>query len=187
MRFSGLRPLTLLLLALAPASSFATPAHVVMIRHAEEPEEGTGLNTRGRERARALVGFFKSNSAMKRLGAPVALYAAAQRSEDTSNRSVETLRPLARALDLEINEDYTKKEYEEAAEEILEDEKYDGRTVVICWTHKQMAEFAEELGYEDPDEWDGDVYDRAWVLTFRGENVTLKDIPQNLLDGDSEE
>ena len=46
------------------ASVEASPALVILIRHAEKTEikSDTHLSTRGRDRAKALVGFFTTNT-----------------------------------------------------------------------------------------------------------------------------
>ena len=59
------------------AASFADakPAKILLLRHAEKPDYGDDLSSRGWERARALPDLFKSRSEFSSLGAPAALYA----------------------------------------------------------------------------------------------------------------
>jgi phosphohistidine phosphatase SixA len=182
--------LVLFLLAIVSVSNaHATPAQIILLRHAEEPEneEHNELSKRGWKRAEALVDFFKKKKFTKH-GPAVAIYAMGQRHEDSSVRAIQTMTPLAEELGIEINDEYTREEYAEAAEEILTKRKYDGKLVIVCWQHKRLRDFAEELGLEDAPKWGGDVYDRVWVLDFEDDELEEFDsLPQNLLSGDSDE
>jgi len=148
-------------------ASFATPAQVILLRHAEKPEpvEGSHLSEQGFARARALAIYFKSNPDAIRFGKVAGLYAVRPESADGSVRSIETLAPTARVLDLTLHSDFTKLEVTALTKEILSSPAYDGRTVVVCWEHKRIPEIARALGASDaPSQWDGKVYDRLWYL-----------------------
>ena len=168
----------------------AAPAEVLIIRHAEKPKSGPHLNDRGRQRAEALVKFFETSPAMTRFGTPVAIYGAAPKKDGGSVRSIETVTPLAKDLGLDVDQDYTKKEVDDAAREILHDHRYDGKMVLLAWEHKKIPDLAAAFGADDaPDEWNGDdVFDRVWVLDFDddGNVASFRDLPQHLLPGDSE-
>lgn len=174
--------------AFSLSSAFATPAQVIMIRHAEKPNDvDIHLSERGYERAKALVGFFLGSKEFQKYGPPVAIYAMGQRKKTTSVRAIETVTPLAEELGMTINDNYTRDEYDEAAEEILTEKQYDGKLVIICWEHDALSDFASELGFDDAPDW-GSEYDRAWILDYRDDEVArFRDVPQRLLDGDDEE
>ena len=53
----------------------AQPAQVILIRHAEKPPTGNMLNTKGRERAAALVPYLLETDDLTKFGKPVAIYA----------------------------------------------------------------------------------------------------------------
>ena len=71
--------------------------------------------------------------------------------------------------------------------EIKHNRDYDGHMVLICWEHKVIPDIAAELGAEEaPHKWEGSVFDRTWVLTFKADHrCTFKDLPQRLMYGDS--
>jgi hypothetical protein len=167
--------------------SFAAPAEVVILRHAEKPKNSDDLNAQGYERANALPGLFESNSALTQYGAPVAIYAMAPNSEDTSNRPVETVTPLARALQLPLQDKFTIDDIQPLVSAIMSDSAYDGKTVVICWEHKGIPSIVQAFGYDDaPAKWKKKVFDRLWILHFKGDKVaSFEDLPQDLLPGDS--
>lgn len=175
-------------LALHPSLSFATPAQVLLIRHAEKPEDDNepNLSARGKERAEALVSVFTSNPAMLEFGKPVAIYAAKPK-EGGSVRSIETVTPLAKHLGVEVRAEYMADEVKDAAKEILKKRSYDGKTVLIAWPNDEIPKFARKLGAEDaPKDWKKKVFDRVWKLTFSADgSVQFANIPQKALPGDS--
>ena len=103
-------------------------------------------------------------------------------------RSVETVKPLAEALKLPINETYLRDDYRRMLAEIMARKDYEGRTVLICWEHKMILDIAKEPGVENaPNKWPAGTYDRTWVINFRpGQKPQLRDLPQRLMYGDSE-
>ena len=168
--------------------AMAQPAQVIIIRHAEKPSTGNELSLQGRERAAALVPYFLGTDELLEFKTPVAIYAQAQKKETSSVRSIETVKPLADALHLKVNESFTRDEYKSMVEEILQKKEYEGRTVLICWEHKVIPDMAAEFGAVNaPDKWKGEVFDRVWIITFRPNKKPLfTDWPQRLMYGDSD-
>lgn len=178
------------------APSFAAPAQVILIRHAEKPENGSELSERGWKRAEALVWFFQTAPAVTQRGTPFAIYAAAPKNEDSSIRSIQTVTPLAKTLNKAINTKFTRGQTHKIAVDIMENPAYTGKMVLICWQHTNLVEIAGELaGYNGtapdaqvslPAAWPDQSFDRVWILDlYRGKVVSFKNIPQRLLPGDS--
>jgi hypothetical protein len=167
---------------------FAQPAEVIIIRHAEKPEEGSELSLKGRERAAALAPYFAGNADLLKFGTPIAVYAQAQKKETSSVRSAETVQPFAESIHVKISNAFTREQWPDMVDEIKHQKRYEGHTVVICWEHNVIPEIAATFGAEDaPHKWKGDTYDRAWVLTFTTDgHCTFRDLPQRLMYGDSE-
>ena len=69
--------------------------------------------------------------------------------------------------------------------EILAKPEYDGKVVLICWSHKDIPGLATALGVANPPVWHGHVYDRLWIIKFKDGKATLQDLPQRLMYGDS--
>ncbi|MCX6109928.1 MAG: histidine phosphatase family protein [Proteobacteria bacterium] len=177
-----------LLFTVCPIAALAAPAQVIIIRHGEKPPRGNELNKQGWQRARALVDVFKSNAQFNSFGPAVAIYAQKPKDSQGSLRSIQTVTPLAQSLGLTIDSFFLRAQQQQLANDILHDHRYDGRMVVICWEHNAIPRIVEAFGYLDgPSNWDGDdVYDRAWVLSFSGEEVvSFADVPQQALPGDS--
>jgi len=167
-------------------SAHAAPAEVLIIRHAEKPAQGNHLNDRGQQRAQALVPFFETNPSVLDFGVPVAIYASSPKDSSGSYRAIETVEPLAAGLKISINEDYTKKDYDQMITEIISDKDYNGQSVLISWEHNKIPDIVKAFGWESaPDTWDDDVFDRVWILKFVGNQViSFKNIPQHILPGD---
>jgi hypothetical protein len=178
---------SLLLVLNLTSAAYALPAEVILIRHAEKPAQGNELSPRGWQRAFALVGFFLNNPMMTRFGTPTVLFPMAQMSVGGSVRAIQTITPLAKQLGLPLHLNYTRDQYPEAAQEILRNPAYDGKTVLICWEHKVLPDFAAHLGLRNgPTDWPDSVFDRAWVIDYSGDRIVgFHDLPQRLLAGDS--
>jgi hypothetical protein len=179
---------TICILLAGVQSVLARPAEIILLRHAEKPQDDSNvhLSTIGKERARALVQFFTNTPALTANGLPVALFAARPLSRSHSRRPEETLGPLAKNLRLHILTPHTATECSALAKTVLNDPAYDGRTVVICWVHDYLPQLADALGVKPKSApWKSNVFDRVWVITYRGKEGVLNDLPQRLLPGDA--
>ena len=126
----------------------AQPAQIILIRHAEKPADPAALHLskKGRERAKGLVPFLTNNPVLTQHGAPVALYAAHPTKHGHGQRTQETIAPLAEALHLPVETPYLAEAYAGLAKSILTNPKYLGKTVLICWVHEYIPQFAAVLG-----------------------------------------
>jgi len=183
-----------------PAKTF--PQHILLIRHAEKlpPPQNIDvhLSYAGKKRADNLHRLFiKSDDRPEPFPKPHFLFAA--HNTDKSHRPLETVAPLGVALKLPVNSDFrnsiepvSKKDVPAndingLRDEIFVNEKYAGKTVLICWRHGTMPELARALkAAKAPVNWRSEVFDRVWQIDFDDKgNATFKDRPQRLLPGDS--
>jgi hypothetical protein len=163
----------------------AGPAQVILIRHAEKPSEGHGLSQKGKERAAALVPFFLGRPEVLQYKTPVAIYAQKSTETHRSRRPVNTVKALAKKLELEVIE-YAHEDFARLVKEITSNRKYDGKMVLICWEHKAIRDLAREFGVKHAPKFP-DVFDRVWIISFakEGKPPALLDLPQKLMFGDS--
>ncbi len=141
-------------------------ATVLIIRHAEKPDDGDGLAPAGEARAQAYVEYFRD---FKYHSEPIkldAVFAAAD--SKNSRRPRITVEPLAHALGLTVNTSYRDKEFQRLAAEL---EAHDGgKSVLVCWHHGAMIELLHAMG-ADPEtllpggKWPGDEY--HWLIVLR--------------------
>src|SRR5260221_9289961 len=93
--------------------SLAQPAEIILIRHAEKPDdpEAVHLSKAGEKRAKELVPFVMNNSELTQHGLPVALYATETTKHGRGQRTQETITPLSQALHLSIQTPYSSEDY----------------------------------------------------------------------------
>jgi broad specificity phosphatase PhoE len=180
-----------LLLILAVASTRAFPASdasahgpriVLIIRHAEKPDDKSDpdLSPRGFERAGALAKAIPDHF-------PRPDYLFATKRSKGSNRPVETITPLSKALQEPIETTFADDDFAQLAHEVLTHPKFDGKTVLIAWHHQKIPDLAKALGVQNaPDKWNPDVFDRVWQITYENSVPVWKDLPEAALPGDSQ-
>jgi hypothetical protein len=201
----------LLLLGSLPAGRWAEagpaagggkqPQYVLIIRHAEKPKDDRDphLTSRGAGRAAALPSLFWIKDAFRtkpaRFPTPDFLFATCESKH--SNRPVETVQPLAKALgDLPIHDKHANDDYQAVVDHVFNDAKFADKTVLICWHHGKIPKLARAVGDKAknkdkhrarvPPRWDDKVFDRVWQFTFDGQGgAKFADRPQRLLYGDS--
>ena len=119
--------------------------------------------------------------------APVAaLYATRVTKHNHSQRTGETLAPLSKDLSLPVNTTYDSDNYLLAATSVMNNPAYCGKTVIVCWTHHDIAQLAGAFGVRpQPEHWKEKTFDRLWTITYRNGHAELRDVPQRLLKGDA--
>jgi hypothetical protein len=174
-------------LLVAAATALGRPGQIILLRHAEKPadESNPHLSVRGQERATSLVSLFTNNAALLEHGPPVALFAARPTARRHSQRTLETLAPLAAHLKLPVQTPYSAKAYAALARHVLQQRAFEGNSVVICWVHDSLPQLAEALGVPRGPPWQGHVFDRVWIISYSGRAAKLEDFPQQLLPGDT--
>jgi hypothetical protein len=98
---------------------------------------------------------------------------------ETSHRPLETIAPLAAALQLTPKTPYSDKHYAKVAHDVRHD--YPGQVVLICWHHGTIQALAEKLGATGVKHWDGTVFDRVWEIDYAQNQPQFTDHPQSLL------
>lgn len=160
------------------------PATVLIVRHGEKLTDGRiDLSTTGFERARLLPNLFTSGGKRTDLPVPQFLFAAHQSKH--SNRPVETITPLAAALHLPIDDRFSDDDYAGLAAELLSG-RYAGKVVMVAWHHGKIPELARSLGAVPPySPWPDEKFDRIWRIDYVNGKAVLRDLPQQVLPGDS--
>jgi hypothetical protein len=165
--------------------AFSAPAQVIIIRHAEKPASGDDLNAKGRMRAAALVPYFLEAPEVLEYKTPIAIYAQKSTDSHKSRRPVDTVKGIASALKQDLIE-YPREDALKMVKDIMAKPEYEGRMVLICWSHTGIPDMARAFGVKEVPEWSGSVYDRNWIITFDKGTVNFKNVPQKLMYGDSD-
>ncbi|HTX21043.1 MAG TPA: hypothetical protein VMD27_04150 [Candidatus Aquilonibacter sp.] len=163
-------------------------AVILVIRHAEKPDDGYGLSTDGQMRAQAYADYFKNLTMDGQLLKLDYIFAAAD-SQD-SHRPRLTVEPTGQALDLAIDSRFKDKDFQDLADEILS--KSHGKAILISWHHEEIPGLLRALG-ADPAQvipkakWPEDVF--GWLIELRydadGRLIETKRINENLMPDDS--
>jgi hypothetical protein len=191
------------------------PNQVLIIRHGEklgDPKKdndgGRHLSVRGSARAAALPSLFVPalpqlgcsmhhkpaeftahyqqvpvKGSAQRFSAPHYIFAT--QASKHSKRPIETVTPLATALNVPLNDGFADKDasIQKMTNAILND--FPGEIILVCWHHGEIPDIAKALGIAKPPKWDGKVFDRVWQITFPKGKATLTNSAQMLLYGDS--
>jgi hypothetical protein len=163
-------------------------ATVLVIRHAEKPDQGDDLSKAGKERAKAYVHYFESYTVDSQ---PLKLdYLFATADSKDSHRPRLTVEPLSKAIGLKIDSRFQETQNRELVAAIQK--KQSGKQILICWHHEEIPQLLSALG-ADPDallgakKWPDDVFN--WLIQLRydsdGHVSEAKRINENLLPGDS--
>jgi hypothetical protein len=143
---------------------------VLLIRHAEKPEDGTGLAPLGVMRAESYVRYFAS---LRVAGSPMRIHTLVAAADSPySSRSRLTLTPLGRALGLPVRQPFANREEKQFAQWLAS--AAGGRNFLVAWHHGTMPKLLANLG-ADPDallprgDWPDEVYDWVIVLRFGSE------------------
>ena len=175
---------------------------IMVIRHAEKPNGEPGLmpdgsqndealTATGWKRAEALVGLFDppdGKFASPLLARPQTLFASANSAAAKSLRPEQTITPLAEAMKLPINPDYTKGQ----EPGLVEAAKKAGGEVLIAWQHEDIPAIADLIRDGDaihvPQRWPGRRFDLVWVFDLQASGKwSFAQVPQNLMPEDSDD
>lgn len=175
---------------------------IMLIRHAEKPAiDGTdvgvdefgqphakALSVRGWERAGALVRFFapqRGQNHASNIATPHAIYAAAARNADDSDRPRQTVGPLARALDIEVRLAFHKSQADELVSELM---SADFGIALVCWEHRVLPDIAARLcpTKQVPNQWPDDRFDMVWILDRKARGFVFSQTAQLLLPRDTD-
>jgi hypothetical protein len=154
---------------------FAAPKEIVIIRHADkldQAETGPVLSAKGHIRAMKFAFYF-----LDKFGNPDYIFAANPVEEigrNSSIRPIETIAPLANMLqekfpqlDVPILHSYENNDYSKLAKYILSEKKYNGKLILICWSHGKIPSLATKLGVtQTMPEWQSDDYDSVYILKY---------------------
>ena len=174
----------------AAKSSALQNAVILIIRHAEKPDAGSGLSADGEARAKAYVNYFK-NFTNTVDGQPLEInYIFAAADSKDSQRPRLTITPTSQALGLAIDSRFKDKNFQELAAEIQS--KPHGQTILISWHHEEIPALLGALGADATQvipkaKWPEDVF--GWLIELRydenGQLIETKRINENLLPDDS--
>lgn len=153
----------------------AAPKEIIIIRHADkldQTETGPTLSAQGTMRSIKFSFYF-----LDKYGEPDFIIAADDQKnngKEIAIRSLQTVAPLANIMQARypdhyypIIHPYPSDSYQELADYLLNNEKFDGKLVLICWSHQRIAKLATALGVSQPlPAWPKLDYDTVYKLDY---------------------
>jgi hypothetical protein len=185
--------LAALLLAASAAPLSATPARIIILRHGEK-DNSWKLCHVGQERAEALAATYLGENATKSLFAkgerPVFLAITLHSLELASPSALSRSTPIVlysvvpeKGLSKSDETEELNRRTQEAAHDVMTNPAYDGKTVVMVWEHKHIANAKLEAKFPGqavtlsqlfkldslpgvPKTWPSATYDYFWIVDF---------------------
>jgi len=141
----------------------AKPRLILVMRHAEKPQDALdpNLSPSGQARAVRLETYIPQT-----FGADFILAAA---SSKHSARPYETVQPLSKTTGKPIDATIADQDYGFLANELLSDTIYAQKAVVVCWHHGNIPSLMHALGAKDgdyPDPWNRNVFNLILKVEF---------------------
>ncbi|HEY8277191.1 MAG TPA: histidine phosphatase family protein [Methyloceanibacter sp.] len=192
--------LALLFFVVSVGAGLASPSRIIILRHGEKADEWKLCGV-GQQRAKALAANFLGRDSKNSLFAsgeqPAAFYA-------ITLHTLELASPAAESWNMPItlfsvvpeegkkNEVSTKllnRRTKEAVTSLMSDPNLNGKTVVMVWEHRHIANVKLEAGFASqkitlrqllkleelkdvPVTWPSDNYDYFWIVDFAGGSST---------------
>ena len=167
---------------------------VLIVRHAEKPEQSDGPNSRGltprgEQRAEAYANYFDPLRIDGQTLQPQRLIATSD--SKNSERPRLTLTPLAARLQLPLEQPFADKQVDKLVESLRRQNQ--AAVVLIAWHHGELGNLIDAFGGDlktlvGKDKWPGDVYNWLIVLRFddRGQLMPSSShlVQEHLLPGD---
>jgi hypothetical protein len=124
-------------------------------------------------------------SAAGRFHPPGFIFAA--KPDGSSEPPSETITPLATALGLTPNTQYSNEDFGDVASTIKSQKQYAGGIVLICWHHGNIPALAEAIGVQGPPnwEWPSTVFDQIWQIDYATDPSRVAVHYEALLYGDT--
>ncbi|RON03836.1 flagellar basal body-associated protein FliL [Pseudomonas brassicacearum] len=162
---------------------------VLIVRHAEKPDQGMGLSPRGEQRAEAYAHYFDPLQLGSKNLVPQRLIATSD--SKSSARPRLTLTPLSQRLHLPIEQPYADEEVDKLVKSLGKNNQ--APVVLIAWHHGHIDNLIAAFGgngqaLTGQKPWPEDVYDWLIVLRFDDQGSLVeshsKKIQEHLLPGD---
>ncbi|KAG0009812.1 hypothetical protein BGZ81_003150 [Podila clonocystis] len=167
MKIISVSTLSLIVLSTLVAAAPAPKPTIYLIRHGEEPSDGsTGLSSDGEKRAQCLRKVFGTNSKYN-IGF---IMAQKYQSDGYHARSYLTVKPLAKDLGLTVDTNCDRDDPKCVKKAVG---KYTGSgNILICWQHRALRDVAESLGDYTPPKYPDDVFGQIWTYLAPYTEVT---------------
>ena len=166
-------------------------AVVLIIRHAEKPDTGSGLSPAGQQRAEAYTHYFRDFTVDSKRLSPDAVFAA--KDSKGSQRPRLTVEPFATAEKLRIDTRFRSDQSAELSVALRATEQ--GKRILISWHHTDIPDLLRALGAKPKSllprgKWPDPVFDWVILLSYDQDGhlipASARRINEHLMPGDSQ-
>jgi hypothetical protein len=161
-------------IAFAQSQSKGGDLRIIIMRHAEKPDNGDNLSCKGFNRAMMLPGVL-----VKRFGVPAYVYVPSPSTGKAtkSGRMLQTVWPMATKYNLTVNSKFDVEDTKALAKNI----SAKNGTVLVVWEHNAIRKIISALGVKGGKlKWQGDDYDSLWIVTLHNGKATLSQTTQGI-------
>lgn len=147
---------------------------VVIIRHAEKPDNGDNLSCKGFNRALALTSVLYNKFKL-----PDKIFVPEVGNGKTTNqlRMLETIAPFAIKYNINIDTKFDVNDAKDVAAKILKTNGY----ALVVWQHDKIDNIVKALGADTKGmKWGDDDYDSIWIVSFKNGKATFTVDKENL-------
>ena len=151
-----------------------TLQRVIIIRHAEKPNDGDNLSCKGFNRSLQLPAVLYN-----KFKTPSKIFVPSMDNAKSAShlRMLETIIPFAVKYNLSINSKYDVDNVKDMADAI---EKMNGYVLVV-WEHDKIDNLAKALGADVKGmKWNDNDYDSIWIIDFKNGKAFLSFDKENL-------
>jgi hypothetical protein len=152
---------------------------VVIIRHAEKPDNGDNLSCKGFNRSLALPPVLYSKFKL-----PDKIFVPAVGNGKSANqlRMFETITPFAVKYNLKIDSKFDVDDVKNLADAIMKTNGY----VLVVWEHDKIDNIAKALGVDSKNvKWTDGDFDSIWIIDFKNGKGTLSFDKENIKPADA--
>lgn len=147
---------------------------VVIIRHAEKPDNGDNLSCKGFNRSLQLPAVLYAKYKI-----PDKIFVPFVDNGKSANqlRMLQTITPFAVKYNVNINSKYDVDDVKDLAATILKSNGY----VLVVWEHTKIDNLAKALGADAKGmKWSNDDFDSIWIITFTNGKAVLSTDKENI-------
>jgi len=140
---------------------------IILMRHAEKPDNGDNLNCQGLNRSLALPAVL-----FKKFGKPGNVYipAIATGSVTKHVRMLQTISPFVIKYGLSVNSAFDVNDAKGIANALIRE----NGTVIVVWEHQALVPILSYLGGDIKKlKWPPDDFDTIWIVTFKKGRAVL--------------
>jgi hypothetical protein len=147
---------------------------VVIIRHAEKPDNGDNLSCKGFNRSLALTSVLYNKFKL-----PNKIFVSEVGNGKTTNqlRMLETIAPFAIKYNINIDTRFNVNDAKDVAAAILKTNGY----ALVVWQHDKINNIVKALGADTKNmKWSDADYDSIWIVDFKNGKATLSMDKENI-------